>query len=340
MGTTSPARTVTVTNTGTATLSFSGFTVSNSQFGQSNNCGPLAPSATCTITLTFSPPAAAGALNYTVAANGTLSIASNAPGSPLTVALSGTAEKSLITHYYRSILRRAPDAGGKVFWQGEAARMQGLQANLNETWFSMAMEFYFGIEYSIFNRNNSEFVTDLYGTFFNRAPDSAGFAFWTQQLASGMPREGVLASFMFSPEFAIFTQAIFGNTAARSEINVVMDFYRGLLSRLPDTGGFNFYVQQFRTAQCQNAGAVYAQAEEISRGYATSQEYANRGRSSAQYVADLYNSFLRRGPDQAGLQFWVGQLNGGRSRESLRQEFKVSPEFDLRVNNIIGQGCF
>ena len=75
-------------------------------------------------------------------------------------------------------------------------------------------------------------MTDLYTTFFNRAPDAGGFADWKGQLAAGMPREVVLASFMFSTEFASFTQAIFGTTATRKEVDTVVDFYRGLLGAL------------------------------------------------------------------------------------------------------------
>ena len=37
----------------------------------------------------------------------------------------------------------------------------------------------------------------------------------------------------------------------RKEIDTVMDFYRGLLGRLPDDGGFDFWLGQFRTAQCR-----------------------------------------------------------------------------------------
>ncbi len=71
-----------------------------------------------------------------------------------------------------------------------------------------------------------------------------------------MPREVVLVSFMFSTEFQSFTQAIFGNVQARKEVDTVVDFYRGLLSRLPDDGGLASWVGQFRSAQCQGAGSM------------------------------------------------------------------------------------
>jgi hypothetical protein len=145
---------------------------------------------------------------------------------------------------------------------------------------------------------------------------------------------------MFSPEFVSYTQRIFGNLAARPEVDTVMDFYRGLLSRLPDSGGFDYWVGQFRAAQCQGAAAVSAQADAISSAYAQSPEYAARGRTNAQYVGDLYNAFLRRGADLAGVQFWIGQLDSGaQGREQVRRAFLASAEFNTRVQALVTAGC-
>ena len=250
---------------------------------------------------------------------------------------------SLVTHYYTTVLRRAPDAPGQAFWASEAVRMTGIGANVNEAFYAMAAFFYTSAEYLAFNRTNSEFVTDLYNTFFNRAPDGPGLAYWTGQIGQGMPREVVLASFMFSAEFASFTQAIFGNTAARAEVDVVLDFYRGLLARLPDAGGSDYWVRQFRSAQCAGggaAGAVYTQVESISSLFANGSEYTGRSRTNAQYVGDLYNAFLRRGGDLDGVQFWINQLNtSAMTRDQVRQQFIGSGEFTGRVNAIISQGC-
>ncbi len=269
-----------------------------------------------------------------------MNVVVGAPAGNVTVPLAGVGERSLVTHYYRAILRRAPDAGGKAFWESEKVRLQGLGANLNETWYAMATFFFFSPEYASFQRDDTAFVTDLYNTFFNRGPDGGGLSFWTGQLAQGMPREVVLVSFMFSPEFQSFTQAIFGNVQARKEVDTVVDFYRGLLSRLPDDGGFASWVGQFRAAQCQGAGAVYTTVESISSGFANSGEYASRNRTNAQYVGDLYNAFLRRGGDLGGVQFWINELaTGNRSRNKVRQDFISSPEFTNRVNAIINEGC-
>ena len=155
-----------------------------------------------------------------------------------------------------------------------------------------------------------------------------------------MPREVVLAGFMFSPEFISFTQGIFGNTAARPEVDTVGDFYRGLLSRLPDTGGFNAWVTLFRTAQCSGASAVYQTVESISSQFANSGEYLGKARTNSQYVGDLYNAFLRRGGDLAGVQFWIGALNNSSyTRDGVRKAFITTPEFAGRVSNIIAATC-
>ncbi|MBK8321719.1 MAG: DUF4214 domain-containing protein [Betaproteobacteria bacterium] len=329
MNTTAPSIAVTFTNGGGTPVTVSSVTAST-YFAVTHDCSTVAVGGSCTANVSFTPTAE-GSLN------GTLTVQSSA--GPVTVPLAGTGERSLVTHYYRSILRRAPDGGGKAFWESEKVRLPSLGANVNETWYAMATFFFFSSEYQSFNRDDTGFVSDLYNTFFNRPADGGGLTFWTGLLSQGMPREVVLVSFMFSTEFQTFTQAIFGNVQARKEVDTVVDFYRGLLSRLPDDGGFASWVGQFRTAQCQGAGSVYTTVEAISSSFANGGEYASRNRTNAQYVGDLYNAFLRRGGDLGGVQFWISQLTGGATRSAIRQQFIASPEFTNRVNAIIAEGC-
>ncbi|HEV2343175.1 MAG TPA: discoidin domain-containing protein, partial [Actinocrinis sp.] len=80
---TSSAQGVTVSNTGNAAATISSITTSG-PYTQTNNCGStLAAGASCTVNVTFTPTASG-------AQSGALSIASNAPGSPATVNLTGT----------------------------------------------------------------------------------------------------------------------------------------------------------------------------------------------------------------------------------------------------------
>ena len=87
VGSTSAAQTVTVSNPNSTAVSVSQLAVSG-PFGQTDTCGAsIAAGGSCTVSLTFAPTAAG-------AATGSLTVASSAPGSPLTVALTGTGTSS------------------------------------------------------------------------------------------------------------------------------------------------------------------------------------------------------------------------------------------------------
>ena len=92
---TSPAKTVTITNAGNGQLTFSAFTVSgefalNSSATTCSNSVPLSPGQTCAVGVTFTPQA-----DGTI--TGDLTISDNAPGSPQTVTLTGMGADFSIT---------------------------------------------------------------------------------------------------------------------------------------------------------------------------------------------------------------------------------------------------
>ena len=86
-GATSPAQTVSLSNPGTATLKIAGITLTGADpgaFALKKSCGTkLSKGATCTLSVTFTP---ASSSSFTA----TVSVADNATGSPLTIAVSGT----------------------------------------------------------------------------------------------------------------------------------------------------------------------------------------------------------------------------------------------------------
>ena len=94
VGTTSTARSVTLTNSGTAALSITSIALAGtnpSDFAQSNNCGTsVAAGANCAISVTFTPVA-----NGSFTASVTLT--DNASGSPQAVALSGTGTSPVVS---------------------------------------------------------------------------------------------------------------------------------------------------------------------------------------------------------------------------------------------------
>jgi hypothetical protein len=83
VGTSSAAQTVTVTNSGTATLTVSGIAASG-VFNQTNTCGAsLTPQASCVVSVVFAPTSVG-------TASGSLKITDNAPNSPQTLSLGGS----------------------------------------------------------------------------------------------------------------------------------------------------------------------------------------------------------------------------------------------------------
>lgn len=78
----SASQPVTLTNTGTTSLSISSIATSG-DFEQTNNCGSSLGTTSCTINVTFTPSASG-------ARSGSLSVADNAAGSPQSSSLSGT----------------------------------------------------------------------------------------------------------------------------------------------------------------------------------------------------------------------------------------------------------
>src|SRR5437667_184648 len=100
VGTTSAAQTVTLSNTGTATLAISSI-VASGDFAQTNNCGgSLAVGGNCAINVTFSPTASG-------TRTGSLRATDNTSGSPQTVSLTG-AGSSIAADFSLSV---APTSG-------------------------------------------------------------------------------------------------------------------------------------------------------------------------------------------------------------------------------------
>ena len=90
-----------------------------------------------------------------------------------------------------------------------------------------------------------------------RAPDAAGFAYWSGRLATGLTRGQLMVQFSESPEYT----SLIG-----SEVYVTM-MYSGMLRRAPDQAGFSFWVG-YRDAG--NSGLA------LISGFLASPEYRNR----------------------------------------------------------------
>jgi hypothetical protein len=138
VGGTSSAQTVAVTNSGTASASVSGVSVSG-DFSQTNTCATLAVGASCTVTVTFRPTASG-------TRTGSVTITSNANNNPTTVALSGSGIDSNTNLALRApasassqvngtqIPANATDGDANTYWESvNNAFPQWLQVDLTTT---------------------------------------------------------------------------------------------------------------------------------------------------------------------------------------------------------------
>ncbi|UCF89844.1 MAG: DUF4214 domain-containing protein, partial [Desulfobacterales bacterium] len=141
------------------------------------------------------------------------------------------ATDDLISRYYLDILDRAADAGGAAGWNSEIQRCESLGIDIKEGFIALAKVFFNSEEYTSRNKSNTEYVTDLYQTFFNREPDHAGRDFWVGLLDQGLGRNVLMNFFVYGDEFRLYMEGLFGSGSSRPECNLVNDLYRGLQGR-------------------------------------------------------------------------------------------------------------
>ena len=78
-----------------------------------------------------------------------------------------------------------------------------------------------------------EEVAKLYVATFNRAPDAAGLAYWTND--SGLTLSGIAQSFFDQPE----TLTLY--PAETTNASFITSVYENLFNRQPDTAGLNYW---------------------------------------------------------------------------------------------------
>ena len=114
--------------------------------------------------------------------------------------------------------------------------------------------------------------------------------------------------------------------------------YSAAFDRAPDTAGLSFWEDVYTngvSAAAKSQGYYVALAEtavgsqnSIADGFMASSEFQSRYGilTDTGFVTAMYENVLGRAPDQAGLNFWLGQLAGGETRAIVLVGFAESPE--------------
>jgi RHS repeat-associated protein len=174
-----------------------------------------------------------------------------------------------------------------------------------------------------------QYTADLYYAYLQRGPDDGGLGFWAGQAAGGVTnRTNVCNAFEGSGEFQTLVANLYGTAASDNERteHFVNNFYRGAYGRDATSTEIQQQRDALNAAAAQSQAAVQTQAETFGRSLFAGQ--VNDGSiSDTQFVTNLYEAFLQRGPDAGGLGWWSGQATVGTGRQNVLGAFAGCPAF-------------
>lgn len=109
---------------------------------------------------------------------------------------------------------------------------------------------------------NAGSVYRLYQAAFNRTPDSGGLKYWVGRMDTGTSLDQMSAGFIDSAEF----KAMYGTNPSTTDF--VSKLYNNVLHRAPDTGGYNWWVNEINVSHRgrDNVLACFADSPENQAG--------------------------------------------------------------------------
>jgi len=232
--------------------------------------------------------------------------------------------KAFAERLYTKALGRASDEAGVGFWTEMLVSEEYTAAQA-------AVSFIFGPEFVGQNNSNEVFLDRLYATFFDRAADEGGKAYWLSYLDNGVTREYVTAQFVNSAEFEAVC-AEYGMQRGSIGLSGYVNFnpnltmyvvrcYREIHGREADSDGLEYWCEMIATKQ--------RDATHVARSFVDSQEFIEKNLPNEEYLEVLYRAFMGRSSDPSGLAYWLGELERGCTRMEVLDRFADCEEFDL-----------
>jgi RHS repeat-associated protein len=192
---------------------------------------------------------------------------------------------------------------------------------------SVARGLFESSEYAARGRTDSQYVTDLYNAYLQRAPDTSGLNFWVQDVQNN-GRGHTLNAFEVSTEFATMAETVYGTASAgdnQREDHFIDQLYLGAYNRFPNSTEKQQQEQRLNNAAAVSQSQVVTEARNMGAEIFQATNY-NSTHTDSQYVTDLYEAFLQRAPDGPGLNFWVSKVQN-EGRASALVGFQNSIEF-------------
>lgn len=199
----------------------------------------------------------------------------------------GGTSRSWVTALYSKVLGRSAGASEIDSWEG--------QLGLGWSRSDVALGFLTSAEHL------NTVIDNHYVALLNRHADAEGMTTWVSRMQAGVREEQIIASLVSSDEYV------------KKPYNAyVIQVYKDLLGRSPDTTGQVFWVNELA------GGRPYSSVVD---GITASNEF--RGA----LIDSAYVTYLGRHADSGGLQTWLGQMGSGRQIEDIQVQLIASDEF-------------
>jgi RHS repeat-associated protein len=146
---------------------------------------------------------------------------------------------TFVENFYSGALGRATVDPESPQWTAtlDQAMAQGFDPLLTQAQ-SLGNTLFTSTEYANRNRNNTQFVTDLYWAYLQRGPDQGGLDFWVYQLTyNGASRETIRGEFARSLEFQYKVAGVCSALGGTAAVKYVFMDHQGSARALMDGNG-------------------------------------------------------------------------------------------------------
>lgn len=108
--------------------------------------------------------------------------------------------------------------------------------------------------------------------------------------------------------------------------------YKAAFDRTPDDAGLGYWINELDHGESlTNVSASFIASKEFADMYGA-------GSADEHFVTLLYRHVLHRDPDQAGYDYWLGDMAHGQSRASVLMLFSESAENLAQTDNLVVNG--
>lgn len=210
--------------------------------------------------------------------------------------------KLFVMQLYRDFLYREAEPEGLAYWQARLDSGELTRADVAHT-FLFASEF----------QDNAGAVARLYLGTYDRIPDNGGMHYWVDAVQDGQSLTQVAEQFAASAEF----NGLYGSLDNQG---FVSELYLNVQDRAGDAGGISYWVSQLEGGMSRG---------EVLVRFTQSDEYVEQSQEEVAVTLN-YVGLLDRTPEQAGFDYWLDEIEAGRSELEVIGQFLGTDEYHDR----------